>query len=297
MKAFRPDEHPGRVERIGLLAGAGRFPLVFAESARSQGFYVHGVGVIGMAAEELPGLCDSYEEVGLARVGGAIASFRRNAIKHVVMAGKIDKTLLFQSRRWIRLMPDWRAIHMFFSYVRENRKDDTLLLAVIREFARDQIGFGSALDYCPELLVQHGFITRRKPTVAQWKDIRFAWDIAKEMGRMDIGQSVVVNDLAVIAVEAIEGTDLCIRRAGELCRRGGFTVVKVAKPQQDMRFDVPTVGLQTIQTMHEAGGRCLAIESGMTIMLDQQEVVDLADKLGIAIVSLKAEELHMKIAS
>lgn len=297
MKAFRPDEHPGRVERIGLLAGAGRFPLVFAELARSQGLSVHAVGVQGMAPQELSEMCDSYDEVGLARVGGAIASFRRNRIKHVVMAGKIDKTLLFQSRRWIRLMPDWRAIHMFFSYVRENRKDDTLLLAVIREFERDQIGFGSALDYCPELLVQHGFITRRKPTVAQWKDIRFAWDIAKEMGRMDIGQSVVVNDLAVIAVEAIEGTDLCIRRAGELCGRGGFTVVKVAKPQQDMRFDVPTVGLQTIQTMHEAGGRCLAIEAGLTIMLDQQEVVDLADKLGIAIVSLKAEELHLKIAS
>ena len=297
MKAFCPDEHPGKLERIGLLAGAGRFPLVLAESARSQGLYVHGVGVQGMAPQELPVLCDSYDEVGLARVGGASASFRRNGIKHVVMAGKIDKTLLFQARRWIRLMPDWRAIHMFFSYVRENRKDDTLLLAVIREFERDQIGFGSALDYCPELLVQHGFITRRKPTVAQWKDIRFAWDIAKEMGRMDIGQSVVVNDLAVIAVEAIEGTDLCIRRAGELCGRGGFTVVKVAKPQQDMRFDVPTVGLQTIQTMHEAGGRCLAIEAGLTIMLDQQEVVDLADKLGIAIVSLKAEELHLKIAS
>ena len=287
-----------RIERVGLLAGAGRFPIVFAEAARAQGYYVHGVGVIGMApAETLQSICHSYEEVGLGKVGKAISSFKRHSIGHIVMAGKIEKTMLFEPRRWLRLLPDWRTIHLFFSYVRENRKDDTLLLAVIREFERDRITFGSALEYCPELLVQHGFLTRRKPTAAQWKDIRFGWDTAKELGRLDIGQSIVVNDMAVIAVEAIEGTDRCIRRAGELCRRGGFTVVKVAKPQQDMRFDVPTIGLQTIQTMHEAGGRCLAIESGMTILLDRQEVVDLADKLGIAIVSLNAEEVQMKMAS
>lgn len=163
------------------------------------------------------------------------------------------------------------------------------------EFERDNIHFESALNYCPELLVKHGFLTRRKPTPAQWTDIRFGWEMAKEMGRLDIGQSVIVNDTAVIAVEAIEGTDQCIRRAGELCRRG-FTVVKVAKPQQDLRFDVPTVGLKTIQTMHEAGGRVLAIEAGMTIFLDQQEVIDLADKLGIAVVSVKAEEMALRIA-
>lgn len=298
MKVHRPDGDIARPERIGLLAGAGRFPIVFAEAARQQGYYVHGVGVMGMApAEDLQAICHSYEEVGLAKIGKAISSFRRHSIGHIVMAGKIEKTVLFQPRRWLRLMPDWRTIHLFFSYVRENRKDDTLLLAVIREFERDRMTFGSALEYCPELLVQHGFLTRRKPTAAQWKDIRFGWDTAKELGRLDIGQSIAVNDMAVIAVEAIEGTDRCIRRAGELCRRGGFTVVKVAKPQQDMRFDVPTIGLQTIQTMHEAGGRCLAIESGMTIMLDRQDVVDLADKLGIAIVSLNAEEVQLKMAS
>jgi DUF1009 family protein len=121
--------------------------------------------------------------------------------------------------------------------------------------------------------------------------------MAKEMGRLDVGQTVIVNDTAVIAVEAIEGTDQCIRRAGTLCRRGGMTVVKVAKPSQDMRFDVPTVGVQTIQTMREAGARVLAVESGMTILLDEEEVVRLADKLGIAIVSVKAEELQLRSAA
>ncbi|MFK7817620.1 MAG: LpxI family protein, partial [Planctomycetaceae bacterium] len=195
------------------------------------------------------------------------------------------------------LLPDWRALHMWFRYARENRSDDTLLLAVIREFARDNIHFASALDYCPELLVDHGFLTRRKPSPSQWKDIHFGWDMAKAMGQLDVGQTVCVNDSAVIAVEAIEGTDECIKRAGQLCRRGGFTVVKVAKPQQDMRFDVPTIGVETIQTMHETGARVLAIESNMTIMLDQPEVAALADKFGITIVAMNAEELQLRIAS
>jgi DUF1009 family protein len=210
------------------------------------------------------------------------------------MAGKVEKRELFKPLRMLRLVPDWRTLHMWYRYCRENKKDDTLLLAVIREFERDGIEFSSALDFCPELLVKHGFLTRRRPSPAQWKDIHFGWEMAKEMGRLDIGQTVVVNDTAVIAVEAIEGTDECIRRAGQLCRRAGLTVVKVAKPQQDLRFDMPTIGVQTLQTMREAGARVLAIEAGMTILLDQQEVIQLADKLGISIVALNAEEAELR---
>jgi DUF1009 family protein len=186
---------------------------------------------------------------------------------------------------------------MWYAYARENRKDDTILLAVIREFERDGLIFDSALNFCPELLVKHGFLTTRKPSSSQWKDIQFGWELAREMGRLDIGQTVVVNDAAVIAVEAIEGTDRCIRRAGELCRRGGFTVVKVAKPSQDMRFDVPTVGVQTIKTMHEAGGRVLAIEAGMTIIIDPQEVAVMADRFGISVVAINSEELALRNAA
>jgi len=283
--------------RVGLLAGAGRFPLAFAEAARRQGLHVHCVGVMGMAPPELQDICHSYAETPLARIGRAIRLFKRAKIERAVMAGKIEKTLLFQSYRILRLLPDWRTLHMWYRYATRDHKDDTLLLAVIREFARDNIQFDSALDYCPELLVKHGFLTRRRPTDAQWRDIRFGWDLAKEMGRLDVGQSVVVNDLAVIAVEAIEGTDRAIRRAGELCRRGGFTVVKVAKPHQDMRFDVPTIGAETIKTLQESGGRVLAIESSKTIVLDQKEVIDLADRLGIAIVAINADELEMRAAA
>jgi len=284
-------------QRIGLLAGAGRFPIAFAEAARRQGHSVFAVGALGMASDELRAYCDYYTTTSVGRIGRAIRLFKRARIEQVVMAGKIDKTVLFQPFRWIRHFPDWRTIHMILRYARENRKDDTLLLAVIREFERDNIHFDTALKYCPELLVKHGFLTRRKPTPSQWRDIRFGWEIAKELGRLDVGQTVIVNDMAVIALEAIEGTDAAIRRAGGLCRRGGFTVVKVAKPQQDMRFDVPTIGVETIQTMREAGARVLAVESELTIMLDQSDVIELADRLGIAIVSLKAEEVKLQLAS
>lgn len=280
--------------RVGLLAGAGRFPIVFANAARRQGYAVHCMGVAGMVDDELMEVCAEFRTAPLGRMGRAIRFFKRRRIDQVVMAGKIEKRVLFDPFRIIQHLPDWRTVHMWYRYARDNKKDDTLLLAVIREFERDNISFGSALDFCPELLVKHGFLTDRKPSPTQWKDVRFGWEIAKEMGRLDIGQTIVVNDTAVIAVEAIEGTDECIQRAGSLCRRGGFTVIKVAKPQQDRRFDVPTIGLQTIQTMHEAGGRVLAVECGQTILLDEPDVVDLANRLGISIVSLNSEELHLR---
>lgn len=284
--------------RIGLLAAAGRFPITFAEAACRQGYSVCTVGVEDMCPPELEQYSESFKTFGVGRMGKAIRFFKRREVEHIVMAGKFEKTILF-SQPWklLQFLPDYRTMHMWLTYARENRKDDTLLLAVIREFERDGLKFGSALDYCPEILVQHGFLTKRKPTSAQWDDIRFGWELAKEMGRLDVGQTVVVNDMACIAIEAIEGTDKAIERAGELCRRGGFTVVKVAKPQQDMRFDVPTIGMQTIHSMAEAGGRVLAVETGMTIILDEPEVVALADKLGIAIVSVKAEELRLHAAA
>lgn len=286
-----------RPMRLGLLAGGGEFPIRFARAARRAGHYVYGLGVAGMASDELFDACDEFRFGGLARFGKAIRLFRKARVERVIMAGKIEKTVLFQGFRWLRLMPDWRFIRTWVRYARENKKDDTLLLAVIREFESEGLVFDSALRFCPELLVKHGFLTSRRPTAAQWKDIRFGWDLAREMGRLDIGQTVVVNDTAVIAVEAIEGTDRCIRRAGELCRRGGFTVVKVAKPKQDMRFDVPTVGLETIKTMHESGGKVLAIEAGMTIIINPEEVASVADTFGITIVAVNAEELALLAAA
>ena len=284
-------------EPIGLLAGSGRFPIAFAEAARAQGLSVYCVGVMGMASDELTEHCDGFARSPMAWIGRPIRLFKRAGVRHVVMAGKYNKKILFQPFRFWRLLPDLRAIRMWFRHCARDKKDDTLLLAVIREFERDGLQFGSALDFCPELLVKHGYLTKRRPTPAQWKDIRFGWDLAKEMGRLDVGQSVAVKDTAVLAVEAIEGTDACIERAGELCRKGGFTVVKVAKPQQDMRFDVPTIGAQTIRSLAESGAKVLAIEADKTIMLDDEDVLHLAEQFGIAVVSLSSEDVQLKIAA
>jgi DUF1009 family protein len=170
--------------------------------------------------------------------------------------------------------------------VRGDNRDDSLLLGIIGEFEQDGMVFSSALDYYPELLVKNGVLTRRTPTAAEEGDIAFGWELAKEMGRLDVGQSVAVKGRAVIAVEAVEGTDACIRRAGALCKSGGFTVVKVAKPQQDMRFDVPTIGLGTLETMATAGAKVLAVEAGRTIIIDEPQVVDFANRNKMVVVAL-----------
>ena len=151
--------------------------------------------------------------------------------------------------------------------------------------------FVAPTDLLPELLVKFGRLAGRRLTGAQQKDIEFGWQIAKELGRLDVGQSVAVKGRAVLAVEAVEGTDQCIARAGELCSAGGFTVVKVAKPQQDMRFDVPTVGLGTMKTLHQAGARVLAVEAGKTIIIDEPEVIDFARDHGITVVAVSEDRL------
>jgi DUF1009 family protein len=273
---------------VGLLAGSGRFPILFAEKARQLGIPVVCVGIRYEASPELEPLVERFYWSGVARMGRMIRCFRRERVRHVVMAGKIQKTRMHTPLRWLRLWPDWRTVRFWLLRRRRDNRDDTLLLGLIDEFAADGMTFASALDYCPELLVNAGILTRRTPTPAEAIDIEFGWQLAKEMGRLDVGQSVAVRERAVLAVEAIEGTDRAILRAGELCPRGGFTVVKVAKPQQDMRFDVPTVGRETIETLRKAGGRVLAIEAGRTIVIDQDETVALADKYGIAIVARAA---------
>jgi DUF1009 family protein len=277
--------------RIGLLAGSGRFPMLFAEAARHAGFEVVCVAIRDAASPDLARLVDSFRWIGIAKLGGMIRSFRRAGVGRVVMAGKVAKSQIYAPWRIFRFLPDTRFLRAWFSVGRSDRTDDSMLLAVVAEFNRDGIEIVSALDYCPELLVKSGHITRRKPTRSEMSDVEFGWTLAKEMGRLDVGQTVAVKELAVLAVEAIEGTDRCIQRAGELCPSRGFTVVKVAKPQQDRRFDVPTIGPDTIESLHRAGAGVLAVEADKTILLDHDETVRLADRHGICIVAVDAAEI------
>jgi UDP-2,3-diacylglucosamine hydrolase len=277
----RPDEP------VGLIAGWGRFPFSFAEKARQVGLRVACVMIHDNAEAALADAVWRSRWSGIAQFGKMIRFFKRHGVRRIVMAGKIQKApLIYRPWKILSLRPDWRCIRAYY-FRKRDQKDDSLILAFMAEFERDGIVIASALDLCPELLVKPGVLTRRQPTASEYGDIEFGWELAREMGRLDVGQSVSVKDKAVLAVEAIEGTDRAILRAGELCRVGGFTVVKVAKPNQDMRFDVPTIGTQTIETMAKAKARVLAVEADRTILLDQADTVALADRLGIAVVALR----------
>jgi DUF1009 family protein len=279
---------PATGSPIGLVAGWGKYPLVVAEALKRQGAHVVCVGIKGHADPALSNLCNAYRELGGLKLGAALRHFRRHGVTRATMAGKIHKTLLFKRFGWMRHFPDWRAVRVWgphFITKTKDCRDDTLLTALVEAYAEDGITMAPATDFAPELLVKPGHLAGPALTDAQRKDIEFGWQIAKELGRLDVGQSVAVKGRAVLAVEAIEGTDECIRRAGQLCPQGGFTVVKVAKPQQDMRFDVPTIGPGTLCALHSSGGRVLAIEAGKTIVLDEPEVVAYARRHGISVLA------------
>jgi len=276
--------------RMGLIAGWGKYPVIVAEALRRQGYQVYCLGVRDLADPRLAELCEDFRFSGIARFGSAIRYFKRHGVTEATMAGKVHKVVLFHPWRMLKYLPDLRTIRMLIPHLftrRRDCKDDTLLRAIVEEFACEGIHFRPATDYAPQLLVKQGQLTRRGPSSQQQKDIEFGWQVAKELGRLDIGQSVAVKEQAVLAVEAIEGTDECIRRAGRLCPAGGFTVVKTAKPRQDMRFDVPAVGPGTLQTLLEAGGRVLAVEARRTIILDQPQVIDLANQNKLILVALE----------
>jgi UDP-2,3-diacylglucosamine hydrolase len=281
----------GEPAAVGLVAGWGRYPIVVAQALRRQGHRIYCVALKDHADPALVEFCDDVQWTELAKIGRAIRYLKRSGVREAVLAGKVFKLRLLQPRVWLKLVPDLRTVRIFWSHfigARKDRKDDTLLLAIVNAFADDGISIRPATDYAPELLVKFGQLTRLGPTRSQQKDIEFGWQLAKEMGRVDVGQSVVVKDRACLAVEAIEGTDECIRRAGQLCPAGGFTVIKLAKPQQDMRFDVPTVGLWTLQTMASAGAKLLAVEAGKTILVDEPAFLEFANRHKLIVVSLEA---------
>jgi DUF1009 family protein len=276
---------------IGLIAGWGRFPIVVAEALKRQNARLSCVALKEHADAALEGICDDLQWTGVSKLGQAIRFLKRCGVREATMAGKVFKVRLFDQGAWRKFFPDWRTARIFWSHfvtAKRDRKDDTLLSAVVGAFEEEGIKIRPATDFAPELLVKFGRLTRLGPTRAQERDIEFGWHLAKEMGRLDVGQSVAVKDRACLAVEAIEGTDHCIRRAGQLCPAGGFTVVKLAKPQQDMRFDVPTIGLGTLDAMIEAGAKMLVVEAGRTILIDESQFIDHADRHKLIVVSLDA---------
>ncbi len=277
----------GRQAPIGIVAAGGQLPIATARGIRAAGRRVACVGLFGQYDRALPALCDDFKSAGLIQLGKWIRVLRRFGCREAVMVGKVYKEQMYQPFRWFRYVPDLRGGKVWFITTRHDKRADSMLTAIADEFAQDGITMIDSTRYIPELLADEGVMTKTKPSNAQQADIDFALPIVQRMGDLDVGQAIAVNDRDVIAVEAIEGTDAMIERAGALCKRGKWTLIKLAKPNQDMRFDVPTVGPQTIEKLKAAGGTCLAVEAGKTILLDKPAFLEAADKAGIAVVGVK----------
>ncbi len=275
---------------VGLIAGWGSFPVEVARAVVRDGRSVCCIAITGHASTDLESICDHVRWSGVGKLGGHLRYFRRAGVKQVTMAGKLFKAdLLYQGSVWLRHMPDLTCIRTLGPYLvgrKRDARDDSLLLAITEAYQRAKMDIVPATDFAPELLVKHGTLTGKQPNEKLSRDIEAGWRVAKQMGGMDIGQTITIKDGTVIAVEAIEGTDACIDRTGELCRRGGWTLVKVSKPQQDMRFDVPTIGQQTIQRVQQAGGKAIVIEADKTIVVDREETLAAARRAGITIVAI-----------
>jgi DUF1009 family protein len=247
------------------------------------------VGLRGCADPGLRDEADVFYSAGIARLGRWIRLLRRERAGQAILAGRVAKTRMLAGpawTRWLSYLPDWTSIRVWYFATRD-RRNDTLLRAVADELHRRGIELIDSTAYCADALAPEGLLTRRPLSPAQLADAGLGWRLAREMGRLDVGQAVAVRDKDVIAVEAIEGTDAMICRAGDLCPARGWTLVKVAKPAQDMRFDVPTVGPATIENMARAGAAALVIEAGKTLLLDKARTLETADRLGIAILAAR----------
>jgi DUF1009 family protein len=273
---------------LGIIAGAGRFPFLVAQGARAAGRPVVIVGLRGLADRRLAACADRFHWSGVVRLGRWIRLFHRAGVGEAIMAGSVRKSEMYARFRLIRYLPDWTSIKLWFFEVAD-RRNDTILRATADHMQREGITLVNSIQYCGDHMATEGVMTRRQPTTAQLKDIEFGWRIAKEMGRLDIGQSIAVKEQEVIAVEAIEGTDRMIERAGQLCRHGGWMLIKVAKPDQDPRFDVPTVGPDTITILHRNRAAALVVEASQTLIVDRPALLEQADKLGIVVVGRRTQ--------
>lgn len=264
-------------EIIGLIAGGGRFPLMVADSAKRKG---HPVVAVAHRGDTDPSLADRVDKmiwINLGQLGELIKALKKNDVHKALMAGTITKRRMLS-----KIKPDFKGLTLMSKLAIFH--DDGILRAVAKELEKNDIQIVSATLLMPELLAPPGCLTRRKPTKSEREDIQVGWEVAKELGKLDIGQCVVVRRKTVLALEAIEGTDATILRGGKLAKEKAV-VIKVSKPNQDFRFDIPSVGLKTVKVMAEVKASVLAVEAGKTLMFDKPEMISFADKAGISIVS------------
>lgn len=274
-------------KKLGLIAGMGDLPMAVAHEAKKMGYTVAAIALQPPADESLKPVADEFHKISIGRFGGLMSLLKKRSITDVVFAGKVPKGLLYKNKS--HLIPDMKTVKMLFSL--RNRADDTIMKSIVKEVESLGIMVHKTTDFTRDQLVPEGVLTRKKPSGKDWRDIRFGWEIAKKIGQLDIGQTVIVKDTAVMAVEAIEGTDEAILRGGDLAKKGAV-VVKVSKPRQDMRFDVPVAGLDTLRTMKRAGAGVLALETGKCIIVCMEEFIRTADEYGITVVGTSSTKIN-----
>ena len=267
---------------LGLISGMGDLPKAVASEAKKMGYRVVAIALQPPADESIKPFVDDFHKISIGRFGGLISLLEKLSIKEAVMAGKVPKSLLYTHKT--SLIPDLKTVKLYFSL--KDHADDTIMKAVVKELEKSGVKVHSTTKFTKDLLAPEGVLTRRKPSKDDLMDIEFGWEIAKKMGRLDIGQTVVVKKQAVMAIEAIEGTDEAVKRGGRLAKKDAV-VVKVSKPEQDMRFDVPVVGDDTLNSMKKAGARVLAVESEKCIIIDREKFIKKADRAGIVVVGIK----------
>jgi len=267
--------------RIGIIAGGGQFPYLFAEAAKKAGREVVIIGHKGESHPDLETVADSFCWVKLGQLGKIIKFFQAENVKETVFLGAITKTRIFRD-----VLPDLKGISLWNKI--DVRQDDSILRAFAGELEKEGIKVLESTLYLQHLLFPTGILTRKKPSASQRRDIDFGFQMARAIGKLDIGQCVVVRDMTVVAVEAIEGTDKAIKRGGALAREKAV-VVKVKKPDQDFRFDLPAIGPTTIESMQEVRAAVLAVEAGQALLFDRETVISQADKAGIVVVGVREE--------
>jgi DUF1009 family protein len=267
------------MKKIGLIAGNGRFPILFADQMKAQGIEVIAVAHLGETLKEIEGHVDKVFWIKVGQLGKLIKTFKREEVRNLVMAGGIKKTRLFTD-----VIPDLRAVQLLATL--KEKKDDAILRAIAKDLEKEGLIIQDSTIYLKSLLVDEGALTQKKPNKKELLDIEYGWKIAKSIGKLDIGQTIVVKDKIILAVEAIEGTDEAIKRGGKLAEKDAI-VVKICKPGQDLRFDLPTIGPETIESMIAVKASILAVEAGTTLLLDKEKTIEMAERNDVGIVGIR----------
>ena len=265
-------------ESIGLIAGNGKFPLLFAQKARQHNYHVIAAAVRGDTSLLLKFFVDQLRWFHTGELNNLFFYFKEQGVKKVIMAGQVNPENLFDKN--VKLDAEFKSL---FEAMKD-RKADTIFTAIADKLKAHGIQLLNSTFLLQEYLAPKGTLTRRGPTLTELKDIEFGKDIAKSMGGIDVGQTVVIKEKAIVAIEAMEGTDQTILRGGRIARTGAV-VVKMSKPHQDLRFDIPVIGPRTIQTMIKAKASCLAVEAHKTLIIDREKTINLANKSKICIVA------------